>query len=288
MTLDLEAARVFLAVLDPDASAFTFQVFAEAPESTVRPRHMHGTLAGIGEKLAAINQSGGGIFVTVNATDGLGRAAGNVVALRSLFIDCDKPRIRPLALPPSLSVATSPRRGHHYWLLQSGEPAEAFTPVQQRLAAYYGSDATVKDLGRVLRLPGFCNVKHVPVLVRLVRCRPHLRYTIAEVAKAHPLKDARLLPEQDHVTHPRSSAEALYFRWRRSAPFTTGTRNDVAFRLALEGFAAGLDARLVEAEVRGYCDRCGIGREAAAVLRSARKIAARRLRHSSPLPPTKR
>jgi hypothetical protein len=284
VTPDLAQAVVFLTALDPARDAFTFQYFQERQDAAVAAAHPHGTLAGLASTLARANEHGAGIFVTVNQTDGAGRTAENIVALRSLFIDCDRPRVRPLALPPSLSVQTSSGRGHHYWLLRPGEPLGAFRSAQARLAAFYGSDPTVTDLGRVLRLPGFFNVKHDPFLVQLVRCRPELRYTIADIVASHPVESHStpdLVTDPPNDTHP-SCAEALYRRWTKRAPFSTGTRNRVAFRLALEGFLSGLDGALVDAEVRAFCERCGISREADAVLRSARKIAARGLRHSSP------
>lgn len=283
MTPDLEQAAAFLKALDPARDAFTFQYFQERQDAAVRAAHPHGTLAVLAPMLAHANALGAGIFVTVNQTDGAGRSAENILALRSLFIDCDRPRVRPLALPPSFSVQTSPGRGHHYWLLTPGEPLAAFRSAQARLAAFYGSDPTVTDLGRVLRLPGFFNMKREPFLVQLVRCRPELRYPMADVVASHPV-EPHGTPDviTDRPTDARPCAEALYRRWTRRAPFSSGTRNRVAFRLALEGFIGGLDGALVDAEVRAYCERCGISCEAATVLRSARKIAARGLRHSSP------
>lgn len=284
MTPDLPVARAFLTALDPEHDDVTFQVFAERPGASVRAAHRHGGLADVAEYLTAINRRGGGIFVTVNRTNGRGRAAAHVVALRSVFIDCDAPRVRRLALAPSVSVETRPRRGHHYWLLAADQPLEAFTPVQKQLAAYYGTDPTVTDPSRVLRLPGFFNVKAEPFQVRLVRCRPDLRYSLEEVLAAHELSSGET-PEAAIVTPAESSrrvcAEQLYRRWARRAPLAVGGRNRVAFRLALEGFRAGFSHAAVEAEVREFCDRAGIGAEAASVLQSAKRIAARGFRRSS-------
>lgn len=280
MTAEIPVARAFLAALDPDGTDFTFQVFAERPQATIRPEHLDGELVALAKTLSAINARGGGIFVTVNRTDGRGRTAANIVALRSVFIDCDRPRIRALALAPSISVETRPGRGHHYWLLTGDQPVERFTGIQQQLAAYYGSDAAVTDLPRVLRVPGFWNVKEDPFLVRLVRCRPDLRYTLDDIVRAHGFSSA----DQASVppaAAPSTVADRLYRRWALRAPITVGSRNRVAFRLALEGFRAGLDDRVVEQEVRAFCDRCGIAAEALRVLRDARKASRRRFRHSS-------
>jgi RepB DNA-primase from phage plasmid len=272
MTPDLDQAAAFLAALDPDADRFTFQYFGERPGASVPARHMHGRLADLAPQLVAMNAAGAGIFVTVNRTNGGGRSAENVVALRSLFIDCDGPRARPLALTPSMSVETSPLRGHHYWLLVPGEPLDVFRDAQAALADYYGTDTTVTDRGRVLRIPGFAHMKGEPFFVRLIRSRGEKRYTIADVLAAHLIKPARETGTP-RTTMPRTCAEIAYHHWSRRAPLTVGHRNRVAFRLALEGFRAGLDAAVIDAEVRAFCARSGIVAEADAVLRSARRAA---------------
>lgn len=285
MTPDLDAAMTYLAALDPSDDRFTFQYFRDTERSDVRPRHSHTRLVDVADMLAKMNAAGAGIFVTVNRTDGRGRSAANVTALRSVFIDCDRPRARSLALPPSMSVQTSPMRGHHYWLLAPGEPLDAFRGAQEALADYYNTDATVTDLCRVLRLPGFRNMKHEPFPVRLVRCNAAKRYTIAEILAAHGIEAVRT---GDGCTPPRtirnrSCAEIAYRRWTRQAPLTVGHRNRVAFRLAVEGFQAGLDPDAIVREVQAYCERAGIVAEAAAVLRSARRATTRPCRHSSPI-----
>ena len=273
---DLAQTMAHLAALEADPQArFTFQILPDREAAGVRPAILHGTLADVVDRLAGANKRGAGITVSVNRTDFHGRAAANVVALRALVIDCDQPRGRALALPPSLSVETSPRRGHHYWLLEPGEPLDAFGAAQRQLAAYYGSDGAISDLGRVLRLAGFYNMKGEPFLVRVVRASPDRRYSIAEVLAAHPRCRE---PRRCHGHPPpaaRPCAEAAYRAWSRQAPLTIGSRNRVAFRLALEGFRANLDPGIVEAEVRRYCDAAGIRAEAEQVLRSARAAAVR-------------
>lgn len=285
MTPDLDQAATFLAALDPEEDRFTFQYFGEHPASTVRARHLHARFADAASMLAEVNAAGAGIFVTVNRTDGHGRTAANIVGLRSLFIDCDGPRARPLALPPSLNVETSPLRGHHYWLLAPGEPLAGFRGAQEALADYYATDPTVTDLGRVLRLPGFRNMKHEPVPVRLLRCNAATRYSIAEILAAHRTESARTHDRctPQRTTRQRTCAEIAYRRWSRHAPLTVGQRNRVAFRLAVEGFQAELDPTAIAREVRAYCERAGIAAEAEAVLRSAHRTT-RACRHSSPIP----
>lgn len=276
MTPDLAQAMIFLSALDPEADRFTFQYFRDRSTSAVRPRHMHARLADIASILAKRNVAGAGIFVTVNRTDGHGRTAENVTALRSLFIDCDGPRARPLALPPSMSVETSSRRGHHYWLLAPDQPLAAFRSAQETLADYYRTDATVTDLCRVLRVPGFWNMKHEPFPVRLLRLRADARYSIADILAAHRVSlDPHTQEAPDRTCEKHDCAEIAYRRWAQRAPLTVGHRNRVAFRLAIEGFQGGLDPETIASEVRAFCARVGISAEAASVLRSAARTSTR-------------
>lgn len=130
-----------------------------------------------------------GVFIQVNEGNSERRRTENVVAVRALFIDDDKGLLPPdsprlAALPPTLSVRT--RKGwHHYWVLVPGEALSAFTSAQASLAAHFGTDPAVKDLPRVMRVPGFLHQKDPsnPVLVQLVRVGSE-RYRIADVLGA--------------------------------------------------------------------------------------------------------
>lgn len=168
LPVDLAQARRFLESLGSSAaSRETWQVIPERPgASALAARVLIGSFDELAPKLVEANQSGAGIFLTINATDGRGRLSSNVVALRALFVDCDGPPRRPWALPPSIVVRTA-RGLHAYWLLAPGESLERFRGAQEALAAFYGSDPKVKDLPRVMRVPGFLHLKGVPVLVRL-------------------------------------------------------------------------------------------------------------------------
>ena len=47
-----------------------------------------------------------------------------------------------------------------YWLVKKGEPLEKFKPAQKHLASVLGTDSTVCDLSRVMRVPGFLYCKN--------------------------------------------------------------------------------------------------------------------------------
>lgn len=249
---------------------FTFQILPES-ETTEHPQILHGSLSDVAPALIRANRAGAGVFVTLNETDGLGRSAAHIVAIRALVIDCDRPRLRRLAIPSSFSVQTSPGRGHHYWRLVPGVPLESFGELQRRLARYYGGDPAVCDLGRVLRLAGFYNRKRAaPFLVRLLRSANDRTYGLDEILSAHPQ------PRYTQVRPPAvpsARSEESFVTWSRRAPIQEGARNSTAFRIAVTGYRHGIRPAFVEAEVHAYCVRAGIPAEAAAVLRSALRAA---------------
>src|SRR5262249_38477924 len=60
--------------------------------------------------------------------------------------------------PPNLIVHTSAGRGQSIWPV-APFPKEEFEPAQRRLAAHYGSDPSICNPSRILRLPGTLRIK---------------------------------------------------------------------------------------------------------------------------------
>src|SRR6185295_14608908 len=129
-----------------------------------------------------------GIFLTINGTNFRGRTASDVVELRALFVDSDKGPI-PLdkyTLPPHIRVRT-PGGEHAFWLLQRGERLEDFNDAQKQLIRWFGTDVSINNLDRVMRLPGFAHCKGAPTLVdQVIYGDLSRRFTIAEVLRAYP------------------------------------------------------------------------------------------------------
>ena len=124
-------------------------------------RVTHGSLAERLSELSPLSALGAGVFVTVNWTDLKGRREANIVAVRALFADLDGAPLsvlKRLSLLPHIIAMTSPSRFHVYWRVNGVETAE-FAGLQKRLAALLGSDPSVCDLPRVMRLPGFPHQK---------------------------------------------------------------------------------------------------------------------------------
>jgi hypothetical protein len=179
----------FLAALDA-AGRFTFQTFDDSARGDESLKRItHGNLIARWTELVWLNNSGAGIFVTVNATDLKGRKTENITRVRALFVDLDGAPLDPVATcstPPHIIVESSPGRWHCYWLV-CDVPLEAFKPMQKALAARFNGDPAVCDLPRVMRLPGFLHRKGEPfqsILQDHDEARPP--YTFAQMRAAFP------------------------------------------------------------------------------------------------------
>ncbi len=92
-----------------------------------------------------------------------------------------------LAAAPSVIVASG--GGYHcYWLLRepfvlaSDEDRERARRLQAAWVACVGGDGGAKDLARVLRVPGTCNLKYdPPLLVAFVRADYNRLYTLPDL-----------------------------------------------------------------------------------------------------------
>ncbi len=295
---DLDDAELFLDTLG-GAGPFVFQTFGDKKDEKgeADPRlARNATLPWATARawLIEANRNLAGIFVTVNATDGQGREAANVTALRALFVDVDGTRELPATWPlaPSIIVQRDATHWHAYWLLRPGEDLRAFTPAQVHLACHWLSDLSVSDLPRVMRLPGFLHHKGDAMPVALVRADGAARYTIAEVLAAHPVdwlalpdkarrkaaacglcepaeQPQRRAPEQPRPAAAGGDFQAeSYRKWAAKRDVREGAANDyegrdnAAFALACEGAGraqAGLIPRgLVEEVVLEYLHRAGV------------------------------
>ena len=161
------------------ASSIHWQWFGDDRRARVFPGHRVMPINDALGRLGRINDSGAGIFAVVNETDGNGRQARNVTAIRALFIDCDGFEPDALHLPPSI-VVDSKAGPHVYWRVDDC-PIASFRQAQRRLANHYGSDPAVHDLPRVMRVPGFVHRKAEPFAVRLRSADPTRRYALADV-----------------------------------------------------------------------------------------------------------
>ena len=91
MAPDLELAKHFLQLLDPKATAFTFQTLDDNQDrkSTKLNKVLHGSLEKHWQMLTSLSTDGAGVFVTINETDLTGRKEANINRVRAVFVDTD-------------------------------------------------------------------------------------------------------------------------------------------------------------------------------------------------------
>jgi hypothetical protein len=227
---DLEQIRRFLKALDGNAEKFTFQFFWDDKERRDRkeppPRGMNGLTHDltVEESCAFVTNWNSiecpmGCFVTINATALTGsRAEKDVCRVRAVFIDIDEdfPRVeealKRFPLAPSAWIESSPGKAHFYWFVQGDFPLDRFTPVQEALIKHFNTDKSVKDLSRVLRLPGTVHCKYVvegeaPSAVRIADLVGTRRYTYEQIVDA--LAQSGSVVGAARATQTLSQASAL-------------------------------------------------------------------------------
>ncbi len=142
-------------------------------------------------KLEEINFYGGGIFLTINETDGKGRRKENITRVRAIFVDLDGSPLEPvLEYNPHMVVETSQGRFHCYWFVKDF-PLEAFSDTQKRLAEMFNGDTVVHDLSRVMRIPGYWHQKGEPFFSRIILEGYEEPLDYAEVVRKFPPKPVK-------------------------------------------------------------------------------------------------
>jgi hypothetical protein len=193
---DRAEAERFLKLLDPTATKFTFQTFDDNKDrkAPALARIFHGPLTEHFDTLAVLNAVGAGVFITINATDFSGRSIANIVRVRCLFADFDKRSDAAPATQPQrhILVKSSPGKWHVYWRV-NGIELNAFTPLQLAIIHRYDTDPSVKDLPRVMRLPGFVHRKEAPFMVNIVEANDIPPYGAADFV----VDEAEALAQED-------------------------------------------------------------------------------------------
>lgn len=195
-------ASAFLRRLDPEAEKFTFQTFDDTGENRSKlARKFHGAFGDFTDELEGLQRDQAGVFVTVNETDLKGRQTSNIKRVRAVFVDLDGAPLQQVleaGLEPHIVVESSPGKWHCYWLTDDC-PLDQFSRVQVALAMKFSGDASVKDLPRVLRLPGFRHFKGVGVTSELHEelCNDLPPYDLAELIGALDLdpREQEVKPE---------------------------------------------------------------------------------------------
>jgi hypothetical protein len=175
--------RAFLKLLDPNATTFHFRTFADARVSnrTDLTGNFSGTIDRVEGNLLSRNEAGAGVFAVINEG---GQKKDDICRIRAVFADTDGAPLEPIeqALKPHAVIQSSPGNYHVYWLVKDDFPLDMFTPVQVAIATKFETDTKVKDLPRVMRLPGFKHNKNDPVDVVFTNWDAALaRYSFLEI-----------------------------------------------------------------------------------------------------------
>jgi putative DNA primase/helicase len=170
---DLDEAQRFLAILDSSAKPQDWCYRAIHPTQGAKKANSL-------YDLQAKNLGGHGAFVVVNAG---GDDAASITRIRALYVDFDVvddhlDRLDLVPFEPSIIVESSQGKHHAYWLVD-GVPLEAFTDAQRKLIVLLGSDPSIKDLPRVMRIPGYLHTKGAPYKSNIAH-ESGQRYTWAE------------------------------------------------------------------------------------------------------------
>jgi hypothetical protein len=230
--LDISQARRFLDALGGPGAKFAFRTFDDRGDDPRLAATFHGDLASMAQlsgkkrgqlfrtvsRLAWAQARGAGVFVTINAADGQGAKAENIIGVRALVADADDAGqvaslhqfIRTTGLTPSILVesgglaiapdGTVVPKLQAFWRINGCLVAE-FTRVQEMLNTRTGCDPSIKDLPRVLRLPGFFHMKREPRMTRIVE-QNHVRYEYRDILRrveAAPTMAA--VPQGSHRRH---------------------------------------------------------------------------------------
>ena len=233
---DFVQAERFLTLLDEEAESFTFQTFDDSPEAKAQPhlfaKIFHGSLEQHGPELQRQNQQGAGVFVTVNQTDLRGRKSESIQRVRAVFSDTDGADLAPIlnAKPEaSFIVESSPGNAHAYWLTD-GLALSQFESVQRRIANMFGTDASVTDLSRVLRLPGFYHRKGEPFMVRMMQDNGGLPYSADKILAAFPPLEKEGASRQARQLEISDGDEIL--KALNSAGMIRSRRSDAGYNVA--------------------------------------------------------
>jgi hypothetical protein len=114
-------------------------------------------------------------------------------------------------------VETSPHRFHVYWLVNDVALTE-FREMQSSLAFLFDGDPTVKDLPRVMRIPGFLHQKGEPFLVRLLQLNHNITtYSKQSIVRAFGLDDKIPIKEEVKLTYQRYEPSRLVPEGQRNS-----------------------------------------------------------------------
>ena len=196
------------------------------------------------------------VFCSANPRRNPGNSTGkNVLLARSLFADFDRisvegaaQRLEASKLPQPTMVVSSGHGVHCYWrLTEPMHDLRLWTTYQKRLIRLLGSDASIHDPPRIMRLPGFLNHNAPSAKTFICHTYPNRRYDLAifdsllpphSTAKQGPKVSLPVLDQDDDEdeqlsenTEPGEAIHRAIAYMKAFPPAQVGERNSKLFAL---------------------------------------------------------
>lgn len=272
MQLDKKQAEKHIKLLTGSSlTPMTFQTFLDKKierkngnekQSDPLAKIYHGTIDKIWPLLIEDNQKGAGIFICINATDFNGRKEKNIVQVRAFFSDDDSGR--GVVIQPNTFEIQSSSGPHSYLVLNEKIPIGCFKPIQKRIARKLGTDSSINDPGRVMRLAGTLHLKNPekPYLVQ-IKAISGKKFSLAEVENLFPVEAKA--SKNSNQTFIGSTVDFNTFA--NNLPIaegclnSNGGRNSTLVILVSEGLGRGMTKEKLESFVLDYCNRSGLDTE---------------------------
>lgn len=155
-------------------SPTVFRLLPESKACKLGPSMLRGQMSKCRQSLLAANGRGAGVFMAINTVDGTDIVDAAVTEINAVFIDADGTMELSAIkkLKPHLIVQSSRGKFHAFWLVSGLQPAD-FKRVQRALAEKFGTDPSVCNPARVMRVAGTVHRKGKPVLSKIVSIKPH-------------------------------------------------------------------------------------------------------------------
>jgi hypothetical protein len=223
ITHDIPTALEFIAALFDPGDIMEFRCLHPTERAWQRWCYA-GDVGPLMTELAALNHRGRNIYVGANPRRDFDLDRDeNVPLARSLFADFDGgatvdgalARVSAAGLPHPSIVISSGHGAHVYWLL--GEPISdlpVWTKYQKALVTLLNSDPVIHNPERIMRVPGFQNLKPPPAPCTLHELDGR-RYEWSEILPLIPI------PTNGQHHEPAPSIDGDIFEGHRSTTLTS-------------------------------------------------------------------
>lgn len=203
-------AEVFYTPKLSDAEQFINAVYGSGPVSyrsfaervgSKAGDFYHGNFSDFAQRLQLDNANGAAVCAMVCEGNGGGTKDEHVKSVRAVFAEFDAAHSDNLPdewpLEPNAIIESSPGNFHVYWRVED-LPLDEFTRFQKAIARRLGSDPTVCNIARLMRLPGFWHLKPkneekghsgVPYRSRLVATSDIPDYSVIDIVGAFDLDE---------------------------------------------------------------------------------------------------